>query len=193
MKFLKVLIIACIILVINNVYSQSLDFRNHFWGSSKELIKRSENCKLLDEKTFHLIYSDSVGSLSCKVYFYFTQDNMLRKGVYVFSNKYNDPLLYVKDYNFFKNYLIEKYGKPNSDERIWNVEKYRNAENKLGDAISNNDLSLLTTWNKLLTTVKLSLSYNTQEKNVELKIEYTSNALQEIYELKENNKILEKL
>src|ERR1700712_1112743 len=115
---MKKLFLAASVLfaAIGSTNAQSNDFRGFNWGSPINQVQTSEKATLaLKIKDDELEYTEQLAGSDCNLFYIFNDNDKLISGMYYFTKKYDNPQLYLQDYNKFKTLLIQKYGKPNSD------------------------------------------------------------------------------
>lgn len=116
--------------------SSSFDFRKTKWGMSKEEVKESENFIFFNDKKLnefeaerygfdeHVVFRGGVNGKEVRVVYCF-KNNLLVNTTQLFVEQYEDKSIYFKEYEYYKNLLIKKYGKPIVDEEIWQSRKYK--------------------------------------------------------------------
>ena len=107
------------------LYSQ--DFRNAYWGSTIEKVRKTE--KKVDwvslGKEDKIAFKTYVNNLKCLALYQF-YENRLTKGMYVFEERHDTQLGYINDFEGVKMILNSLYGDSFGDEVQWLDEKYKN-------------------------------------------------------------------
>lgn len=173
--------------------SLAQDFRGFTWGSTLDNVHAAEKSILLSSiGNDELIYKDIVAGADCNVIYLFNDNNKLASGIYLFSKSYSNPQLYIQDYKKFKTLLTQKYGKPANELESWS--KSVTAEEKLdyGQAVTEGNLSLSSTWNTGRTVIKILLA-KTNEGKPCLQIHYTTLSLDELENKDQLKESLKKL
>jgi len=155
---------------------QNGDFRGFNWGTSISQVQSQEKSTLVVKiKDDELQYEDLLAGSECNVIYIFNDNDKLISGNYVFTKKYSNPELYLQDYGKFKDLLIQKYGKPASDDmhssrNIPAVEKH-----SYGQAVADGNLSMDAIWYINNSVIKIALISTGNRPS--LQIHYTSNSL----------------
>ncbi len=187
--FLAASILIC---AVSKNYAQTNDFRTFTWGSSAEQVQTGEKAKLIAKiKDDELEYEEQLAGSHCNVFYIFNDNDKLISGLYFFTKQYENPQLYLQDYNKFKTLLVQKYGKPSSDLQTWNHNTPPTEKHNYGQAVADGDLALNAVWETANSTIKIKLI--SMDKRPSLQIVYTTRTLDEM-ENKENlKKALDKL
>jgi hypothetical protein len=188
------LTIAASILISSYLAGQNTggDFRGFKWGDSFAKVQNDEKAKFVKiDKDDLLMYQDEVAGSDFDVIYEFNDNNKLVNGAYVFSKKYVNPQLYLQDYNKFKEILSSKYGKPSQESEVWGSNVVRSDKGNYGQAVSDGELTLISTWSTDRTVIKITLiSIN---KVPSLQIYYTASSLNELENKDDLKRALQKL
>lgn len=154
---MKKYITITIIFVLLSIYMMAqdkYDFRKTKWGMTKQEVMKSEDGAV--ESNGDLIIFDSISNIPVIVIYQFSNNKLASAG-YVFQGKHINNDLFLEDFDKINGILIEKYGKPNKDLKIWSSEsKIRN--DNLGFSVSVGALSFRTAWFLPRTGIVHSLS-----------------------------------
>lgn len=93
------------------------DFRNTFWGMTREEVKQSEPGAPESESRTHLSYKDLVLDLNTVVGYHFIDNSLVEAG-YAFRAKFDSDGLYINQYVLLKDHFCQFYGLPIIDEDI---------------------------------------------------------------------------
>ncbi len=158
---------------------QSNDFRGFSWGSSINKIQNEEKAPLIFKiNDNELQYSEKLAGQDVHAYYIFNDNDKLISGLYFFTKKYDNPQLYLQDYNKFKSLLTEKYGKPKTEKENWLIKTKNKDKNSYGQTIADGNLTLNSVWQTGNTTIKIKLEGT--DKTPSLQIAYTTNTLNEL-------------
>lgn len=95
------------------------DFRIGFWGDDIETIYKYETAKFAavsdDNKT--IMYSGTVAGHEAYILYDFDDEGKLYRGLYQFTNSYNEGSMYIAAFDSLKENLTDKYGKPSMDKK----------------------------------------------------------------------------
>ena len=191
---MRTLVLAFLLLSEAIGYSQTQqnDFRGFTWGDSWEKIRAAEKAKFVTKKDkTEVEYKDALGGKDIRILYVFNEENKLVHGVYIFAKKYNNPELYVLNYNAFSNLLTEKYGNPAKQKERWNSSDVTNDKANPGQAVLDGDLSLYTVWITDRTVIKSTLI--NEDGKPSMQIHYTTRSLDELENKEELRSALEKL
>ncbi len=184
---MKKLLLICTLLSLSITCSfAQTDFRKGSWGDSKADIVKKEAIKSLVDEPDVYCFEGSIGGKECVVAYAFTDDKLFRGG-YILSSRYSDGKEYIRDYDYFKELLVMKYGKPDEDEKIWIKSTWENNLDYYSLALTMGDVSYSTLWTTDTTAINLSMA--TESSKVIIKIFYSGVELSE----KHQAKILEDL
>jgi len=142
------------------------DFRKTKWGMSPAQVKASEALKPEEEglETYFsntITYSTEVAGRPVRLVYYFINDELVG-AVYTFQIIHSKSNPYLNDFNDINKILVDKYGKPLKEGKIWKRDTYKNSPENYGLAISLGDLTLENIWrsdNEYI-TLKLTLQDN---------------------------------
>lgn len=95
------------------------DFRIGFWGDDIETIYKYETAKFAavsdDNKT--IMYSGTVAGHESYILYDFDDEGKLYRGLYQFTDSYNEGSMYIAAFDSLKENLTDKYGKPSMDKK----------------------------------------------------------------------------
>lgn len=147
------------------------DVRNVRWGMTKEEVKLKETSEFKgDLNSEMIVFSGVFLNYNCK-YVYKFKNNRLNGLIVLFDIKHENTNLFVYDYQIIKNNLIAINGIPYIDEINWTNKQYKNDTNKIGLAISNQDVKFISNWATGRTFIDFSLNGN-KNRNISLSIGY---------------------
>ena len=138
---------------------QSHGFRNIPWGSSREDVKNNEKGEIEYEDNDAVFYKGSIANIRCTIIFIFV-DNLLVRGRYYFEAGHIDNNAYIDDYKKIKNLLLEKYGKADEDEQVWEDDTFKDSFTSWGMAISLGQMNYYTIWYTEQTLISMQLYGN---------------------------------
>lgn len=189
----KILLVIIFLFPARLLFAQNkTDFRTFNWGTTFYQIQSSETAKFIaSDKDDMLEYNDLLGGYDCNVFYTFNENQKLIGGSYFFTKKYNDPQLYIQDYNIFKGLLTEKYNKPTSETESWTSNSTQQEKQNYGMAIADGSLILSAKWVTDRTIIQLIL--NSVNKQPSLHIHYTAKSLNELENLKQLQTAIPKL
>jgi len=154
--------------------SKKYDFRETYWGMSKEQVKATENKSPDLEKENSLLYNVNIGGEEYYCVYNFLEDSLYNSG-YVFSGKHTNKNIYIDDYKKLKDILIKEYGKPKSDRMTWDNDLYKDDRSEWGFAVSLGHLSYGNIWETSNTYITLGL--NGDNYKINLIVSYDSRKL----------------
>lgn len=165
------------------VFSEN-GFRKSKWGYPKASVKNRESSKLTNENSSLLTYNTRIARFNLSISYFFTE-NKLTSAQYLIIEEGNNKMDYVDDYNRIKSVLINKYGKPKEDKKIW----AQGANNTIGysqygNAVSKGVLNLQTVW--VIENSVITLNLTGGSGYLQLVVHYESVKLKEFkdnYEL----------
>ena len=117
------------------------DFKQFYWGDSKEKVLQLEGEPDTDgtvngTNATYIAYKTQAVGLDMLLAYYFCDDGLYNIR-YILLEEHSNEALYIDDYNTFKKALIKKYGKPLIDSENWeNDSKKEYYADKKGDALS---------------------------------------------------------
>ena len=95
------------------------DFRIGFWGDDMETVYKYETSKFEavsdDNKT--IMYSGTVAGYKAYILYEFDEDGKLYRGLYQFTDSYNEGSMYIANFDSLKESLTDKYGTPSMDKK----------------------------------------------------------------------------
>lgn len=117
------------------------DFKQFFWGDSKETVISKEGTPLTEGNmtgldASYIVYQTTAVGMDMLLGYYFCDDGLY--GVrYILAEEHSNESLYIDDYETFKNALTKKYGEPLFDYENWaNDSKKEYYADKKGDALN---------------------------------------------------------
>jgi hypothetical protein len=129
-------------------YRGKTEFRNVPWGASKEDILRQDKQNRKETGVNHLILNQYFSSdVNFDIVYFFWRNNLI-KGVYVSTNNIGEYSKYLEKYNYFKELLKSKHGKPYIDTANWHSMELRNEPNKWLLAVQRGQLEHFAIWEK---------------------------------------------
>ena len=155
-------------------------FRNTKWGMSIPEVKTNETAKfswelqapILTAGDYRLGYRTTVEGIDTFLSYSFS-NNQLTTAKYLFDSNHEDETLYLEDYENIKNWIVQTYGPPRSEEQLWLDDLYRYASELWGRAVKRGHLTLVAEWEMEETTVVLLL--NGGDETVGLMVGLTNN------------------
>ena len=177
---LKLTLLALMIFSIS--FAQN-NFRNNTWGASKTSVISKEKSKKISDENNILTFESKLTDLNCKVMYYFTHSNKLKRAKYLISPEYLNMNLYIKDYKMFQDMLTQKYGTP-KEKNIVTINKVQTSENEWSAHLLAGNIRFETIWKTEETTIFLTLS--TRDGKTFFQIDYLST---EVFKLDEKERI----
>jgi hypothetical protein len=104
------------------------DFRDFYWGASREEVKASETMKLYDEHENSISFTGTVSLIDVLCNYAFDDSNSLVSGGYSFLLTNHEFDTYANSYLRVRQILIDIYGKPNSEKILANNYLNENSE-----------------------------------------------------------------
>ncbi len=101
-----------------NDKSDGLDFRNTSWGMTQEEVKATESIPPTDEQPTVITYVSEFEGMPSVIGYLFEDGKLTRAG-YVMTKSYEEPGMYVGDFNKLRDFHTTKYGKPAYDSVNW--------------------------------------------------------------------------
>jgi hypothetical protein len=162
------------------------DFRKTSWGMTREQVKGLESSKLVKEDEHGLFYrSELSGFGEVMIGYIFAQGKLVRAS-YLSEVRHTNQNAFIEDFGKIKPNLIEKYGKPESDDVIWMDDLYRDDPDNWGMAVSTGHLVYEAVWNTKTTKVLEKLKGDNFD--VTLMVQYSSLELIGLEEAKDKEK-----
>ena len=154
-------------------------FRNTQWGMSIPQVKTNETAKfswelqapILTAGDSRLGYRANVEGLEAFLSYSFTNDRLMT-AKYLFDSNHEDELLYLEDYQIVKNWIVQTYGPPQSEEQLWLDDLYHYSEELWGRAVVRGHLTMVAEWDVNGTSIILLL--NGGDDSVGLMADFTS-------------------
>lgn len=187
---LRMLALTLIFFIAIAVNGQN-NFRNTKWGFSKNDVIGTENAKPVADESRYLIYSTELDEMSGKIKYNFNEEGKLMSASYIFKIEDENYKKCIKDYDFFKKLLKEKYSSPETDGLLWINEPADKSENKWASHLATGNIVFSAIWKTSKTFIELSL-YNVN-KQIYLTIDYTSTIYKENFSPGDIKKIKEEL
>jgi len=163
--------------------SEKFDFRNVYWGMSQENVKESEAMAPGEEKPGVITY---IGEFEGKpaIIGYLFEEGKLARPEYLMTESYDEPAVYVQNFNSLKDYYTKTYGSPTYDTVNWKEgASQAMGPGKFPEAACKGDLQYLAGWGTHGSMVRLKLQGN--KGKCELGIMYESKQWYVIPEMKE--------
>lgn len=111
---------------------EEYDFRQTRWGMTKEEVTKSEKLKMIFELNNKFFYKTSVANRNCNLIYDF-ENNSLKAGVYIFDIEHTNKNEYIDDYSTLQDMLVNKYGQPKENLKIWKNPLYKRMTCLIGD------------------------------------------------------------
>lgn len=155
----KKLLFVFIIFILNFsiISAGQFDFRKTKWGMSKSQVKASEKAKFLDQSNDAIMYNSKLARMNVIIMYSFIS-NKLHSGIYVFKERHTNKNDYINDFNKIKKLLIQKYGRPIEDAKIWRNNLYKNSIQYHGMAVSMGHLVYRVQWKTAATEITHGLA-----------------------------------
>ena len=99
-------------------------------------------------------------------------NNRLVTAKYLFESNHEDERLYLADYETVKNWIVQAYGPPQSEEQLWLDDLYHYSEELWGRAVVRGHLTMVAEWEVNGTSIILLL--NGGDDSVGLMADFTS-------------------
>lgn len=131
------------------------EFRNVPWGASKEDILRQDKATRKETGPNHLILNTFLSDVNLDITYFFWKNNLI-KGVYITTTSLGEYSKYLEKYNYFKELLKQKQGKPYIDTANWHSMEFKNQPNKWLLAVQRGQLEHFAIWEKdgIVVTIK---------------------------------------
>jgi len=149
-------VVLILVSIFSLVFAQEYDFRSSSWGMTKQEVISHEKLKLIYNKSNHLGYMSKISGLKTSVLYTFSKNHLSSAG-YMFREKHSNKNDYINDYEYIKKVLIDKYGQPIVDEKVWRNDLYKNDYQNYGLAVSIGHLRYDTQWETDKTKISLDL------------------------------------
>jgi len=169
--------------------STELGFRKVAWGSSKSVIRASED-QSWSEADDVLAFDTSIAGMASSVRFIFLDDQLVR-AKYIVTETYVNDDKYLVSFAALKALLGKKYGAPDKDNEFWSDDLYQDDPSQWGMAVSCGDLNKFTIWETAETNVTLALTG--ENFDVTLQVEYSARAFSDLEDSRTESKYLEDL
>ena len=162
---------------------QSYAFRSTNWGMSVPEVKTTESAELdweldatiLAAGEYRLGYQTDVEGIEAYLTYAFEQ-SQLTKAKYLFeTNEVQGEAQPLLHYKTVKKWIVQTYGPPQSEEKLWVNELYRYAPELWGRALMRGHLTIVDEWDIDGTSIVLIL--NGGEETVGLMAEFTTKDL----------------
>lgn len=157
--------------------SASPDFKQFYWGDSKETIMEIEGEPYLDGKVnginaTYIAYETTAVGLDMLLAYYFCDDGLFRVR-YVLAEEHSNDSLYIDDYKTFRNAMTKKYGEPTLDQEIWeNDSKKEYYADKKGDALCYGYLEYVTFYYSDTSIIMMNMSADNYD--ITMSVDYES-------------------
>lgn len=181
------ILLATILILTTNIHSQTElvkkpDFRETTWGMSPQEVENVKTAQFNSEfGTLEniLIYDATVGGLNAYIVYRFVK-NKLVNASYVFKETHSNRTEFINDYYKLQKILIQKYGVPAEDDKLWYDDLYKDDPQNWGMAIAVGHLAYQSIWENIQTDILLMLRGDNYE--IQLSITYESVELQYLIE-----------
>jgi hypothetical protein len=137
-------------------------FRESKWGAKQEEVKKAEKAEFFNKTKTNsgldaAVYKGTASGMNCYIGYYFAE-NVLVEGRYIFYAEHSNKSLFIDDFDKVKNFLIEKYGKPDIDNIDWKNNLFKDDPAEWGLAISMGHLVYFASWELSDALIRLLLS-----------------------------------
>jgi hypothetical protein len=137
--------------------SDRFDFRQTNWGANHERVKGSESSAPTDENTDVITYVGEFEGMPAIVGYLFQDEKLTRAG-YVMTKSYQEPEMYVRDFNKLRDFYTMTYGKPSYDMVNWNEDAQSNIKtDAYAQVACDGDVQYLAGWGTQGSMVRLML------------------------------------
>lgn len=156
-KIFLPILVYLLIMFIQDVEAGAQEHIKTSWGMRKSEVKElMEIDPVLVDRDI-VVYNDiPLGNLMSTAGFIFNRRDRLVKKTYIFHVNHVDPIGYVLDKINLRGQLDMFYGK--SDTNVhWKNIKYVNDADRLGEAVVNGAVEIVSVWHNMDTTIVLSL------------------------------------
>ena len=155
------LALGIVLVWVVNTNAAETDFRQTSWGMTKaevQAIEGKNDQNLVDETLVQsiLTYERWVASAPVRVVYVFLNDH-LTTGIYLFTDRYSENALYLKDYEKIGMILKKKYGLPADEHETWVNDSLKGRPDLRRTAIATGQLRLKSTWQTNTTEVEHAL------------------------------------
>lgn len=151
----KTLLFGLMALMITPAFGQ--DFRGSSWGDSMSEVRSTESAELLTATDSRLIYMGQVAGIQMAIFYKFVDGGLVEAG-YVNEEQHTVERAYIEDYQKLKALLMEKYGEPYIDKRVWKNAMYRDDPANWGTAVAMGHLQYLVEWRTEDTKIVMELT-----------------------------------
>lgn len=145
---------------------EPFDFRNTRWGMSMEEVLKSE-AELIpysaNETT--ILYKSTLLNRDI-VFGCDFENNELVSCTYILTEKHSNTNLYYRDYEYFAESYIEKYGEPTANSEIWFNSLFKDDLENIGLAISAGHAVFGKVWETETTKITLLISGDNYQINL---------------------------
>lgn len=170
---------------------EQFDFRNARWGMSRDEVKKSEADKLVKDEAQGLGYITSINGDEALLMYVFVDDKLVR-AKYVMLKKFsNNSDYYYQLHEPIKAILIEKYGKPKKESKMWKNNLYRKDPSQIGMAIGMGHYAEFINWENEKTKITAYIYGNNFD--ISTGVEYVSRAIGKLEDEAEKKKTMGKL
>jgi len=148
-------------------------FRGLFMGECRSQVISNEGKDPDYEKDGVCAYYSKIQTFDTYLYYYINDQDQLYSIMNAFVHKHTNKTEFIDDYYRVQAGLIEKFGKPTSEDKIWYDDLWKNSPSDYGIAISTGDLTYLTLWE--FDEYKISLILTGDNFDIDFYLAYTSN------------------
>lgn len=137
--------------------SDRFDFRQINWGATLEKVKETESTAPTEENPSVITYIGELEGMPAIIGYLF-QENKLTRAGYVMTESYQEPEMYVRDFNKLREYYTMSYGRPSYDMVNWKEGVQSNIEtDAYAQAACDGDAKYMAGWGTEGSMVKLML------------------------------------
>jgi hypothetical protein len=98
--------------------TEKFDFRNAYWGMSRDQVKASEPNPPGSDNAQAITYRGEFEGRPAIVVYLFEDGKLVRAG-YLMTESYDTPEAYVENFNSLRDYYTQAYGRPSYDALNW--------------------------------------------------------------------------
>lgn len=95
---------------------RNCDVRNVCFGDDIDTVKRNEDLTLWYEDDTNILYEATLEGCEANLVYYFNDNNQMYMAGFLHSQNHTNDDKYVAEYSAIYNQLVDKYGKPTSEE-----------------------------------------------------------------------------
>lgn len=128
-------------------YRGKTEFRNVPWGASKEDILRADPAERKETGVNHMTLTASLSDVDMDIVYFFWKNSLI-KGVYYNNASLGEYSKFLEKYNYFKELMKNKHGKPYIDTSNWHNMEFKGQPNKWLLAVQRGHLEHFAIWEK---------------------------------------------